>query len=326
METPAREPLEIGLLLYPGVQMASVLGITDVLHYAEQAARRRHGSAGGPLLRISHWSPGAGAEPVRSYDSCPDLPGAPAMIVMPPSMTPPSAAEAARFAAWLRESHAQGTALVSICAGAFVLAATGLLAGRTITTHWFFASALQARVPDAEVETARMIVEDGDIITAGGMMAWTDLTLTLIGRVLGGAVMIDTAKAFVVDPPGRPQGWYAGFVPRFDHGDAAILRVQEWLQSIDTRDVPLDAMAAEAGLEKRTFVRRFRKATGLTSGDYLQHLRVAHAQDLLQFTTQSLSQIAWSAGYADVGTFRKVFMRVVDLSPNNYRKKFGLPE
>lgn len=317
-----RGPLEIALLLYPGAQMAAVLGMTDFLRFADQAARNKNGAQDVPLLRITHWALEEGSLPVRVFDSHPTSSSEPSIVVMPPAMTPLGEDSAMRYAGWLRSRHAQGATLASVCAGTFVLGATGLLAGRTVTTHWFFKEALQKRVPDVRVDTDRLIIDDGEILTAGGVMAWTDLTLKLIGRFLGGPIMIETARAFVVDPPGRQQAYYSAFAPKLDHGDAAILKVQHWLQTTDTREADLEAMATRAGLEKRTFLRRFQKATGLTSTDYVQRLRVGRAQELLQFTTQTLDQIAWKVGYADVGAFRKVFARVVELSPSDYRKRF----
>jgi len=322
MDTSARGPVEIALLLYPGVQMASVLGMTDFLRFADQAARNNNEAHDVPLLRVSHWSLEEGPVPVRVFDSYPMSSSEPTVVVIPPALAPPAEDGAVRYAAWLRNRHAQGATLASVCAGTFVLGATGLLAGRTVTTHWFFKEALQIRFPEVLVDTNRLIIDDGEILTAGGVMAWTDLTLKLIGRFLSGPIMIRTARAFVVDPPGRQQAYYSAFAPKLDHGDAAILKVQHWLQTTDTREADLDAMAARAGMEKRTFLRRFQKATGLTSTDYVQRLRVGRAQELLQFTTQTLEQIAWKVGYADVGAFRKVFARVVELSPSDYRKRF----
>lgn len=318
----ARGPLEIALLLYPGVQMASVLGMTDFLRFADQAARRKNQAPDAALLRVTHWAFEEGPSPARVFDSCPSAAGEPTIVVIPPALQPLAAAEANRYADWLRNRHAQGATLASVCAGTFVLGATGLLAKRTVTTHWFFKEMLRARFPDVRVDTDRLIIDDGEILTAGGVMAWTDLTLKLIGRFLSGPIMIETARAFVVDPPGREQAYYSAFAPKLDHGDAAILKVQHWLQKTDTREADLETMAARAGLEKRTFLRRFQKATGLTSTDYVQRLRVGRAQELLQFTTQTLEQIAWQVGYADVGAFRKVFARVVELSPSDYRKRF----
>jgi transcriptional regulator GlxA family with amidase domain len=318
------EPIEIGLVLYPGAQMAAVLGMTDFLMLADRIAADGSDDPPPPLLRISHWQLHAGANaPCRAFDTLPDAGGTPSVLILPPRLGPliePD--EAAPFVGWLRRLHSSGTALGSICTGAFLLGETGLLAGRRITTHWTFEQAFETRFPEARMDAARLVVDDGDIITAGGVMAWTDLVLTLIDRYLGPVVMLDVARRLLVDPPGREQSYYSAFSPRLNHGDAAILKVQHWLQATDAKEVELAALAAQAGLEERTFLRRFQKATGLTTTEYCQRIRVRRAQALLQSSASTTDQVAWDVGYSDSGAFRKVFAKIVGLTPSEYRKRF----
>jgi transcriptional regulator GlxA family with amidase domain len=317
-------PTEIGLVMYPGVQMAAVLGMTDLFTVADGLARKKGQNSEASLLQVSHWQWEQGEKtPSRVFDTAPEAEGFPAVLVLPPGLgdpVPPE--EAALFAKWLRDCHGAGTALGSICKGAFLLGETGLLAGRTVTTHWSYEEQFQTRFPDARVDTDRLIIDDGDIITAGGVMAWTDLALKLIDRFLGPTVMIETARAFLVDPPGREQSYYSAFSPRLTHGDAAVLKVQHWLQATDAKEIDLTTLARQAGLEERTFLRRFQKATGLTTTEYCQRLRVGKARELLQFGTLSFDQVAWEVGYSDPGAFRKVFTRIVGLTPNDYRRRF----
>lgn len=318
-------PAEIGIVLYPGAQMAAVLGLTDLLGVADRLAREKRQLQDAPLLRVSHWQKAAQDEdPVRVFDTLPDAEGKPTVLIVPPALGDPVSRETARlYADWLRNSHGTGITLASVCAGALVLGETGVLANRTVTTHWAYGELLRTRFPEVGgVETDRLIVDDGDIITAGGVMAWTDLGLKLVDRFLGPTIMIETARYLLLDPPGREQCYYSVFAPRLTHGDAAVLKVQHWLQVTDARETSLAAMAAEAGLEERTFLRRFQKATGLTTTEYIQRLRVGKAQELLQFSALSVDQIAWEAGYADPGAFRKVFTRIVGLTPNEFRRRF----
>ena len=312
---------EIGLVIYPGVQMASVLGMTDLFNSAMELAGRK-GEAG-PTLRVSHWRLEEG-KPVRTEASAAaGEVSRPCVLVLPPALGDPIRREdAAPFAAWLRECHASGIQLASICAGAFLLGETGLLAGRTITTNWVIAETFEVRFPEVRVDTDRLLSDDGDIVTAGGVMAWVDLGLKLIDRFLGPTVMLEVARQFVIDPPGREQRYYSTFSPRLLHGDAAILKVQHWLQATEAKEAGVEVLAAQAGLEERTFLRRFRKATGLTTTDYCQRLRVAKAQELLQFSVRSVDLIAVDVGYNDPGAFRKVFGRIVGLTPGEYRKRF----
>ncbi|CAK7261078.1 protein of unknown function (plasmid) [Shinella sp. WSC3-e] len=115
------------------------------------------------------------------------------------------------------------------------------------------------------------------------IMAWTDLGLKLVERFLGPVVMAQTARMMLVDPPGREQRYYSGFAPRLTHGDAALVKAQHFLQASEGKEARLAVLAEQAGLEERTFLRHFQKATGMTATDYAQRLRIAKAQELLQF-------------------------------------------
>lgn len=240
----------------------------------------------------------------------------------PIAEAPDSPHAADLYAGWTRERHAEGTVLASVCGGAFVLGETGLLTGRTVTTHWLYADTFRTRFPDAVLDTDRLIIDGGDIISAGGLMAWTDLGLKLVERFLGPVVMARTARMMLIDPPGREQRYYSGFAPRLLHGDAAILKAQHFLQANEGKDAQLSTLAEQAGLEKRTFIRRFQKATGLTATAYAQRLRVAKAQELLQFSQFPIERIPWDVGYSDPGAFQKVFFRIVGLTAGNYRQRF----
>ncbi len=320
----AAQTIEIGVLLYPGAQLAAVLGLTDLFGFAGRIAASYQGRSDSPL-RVSHWrQETSGAKPVRVFDSAPGSAGALTALILPPTLNEPMGGDAATpFAGWLQGHHATGVILGSVCGGAFLLAETGLLAKRSVTTHWAHANLFQTRFPQVRLNADRLIIDDGDIITAGGVMAWTDLGLRLVDRFLGPTVMVDTARMLVVDPPGREQRYYSAFSPRLTHGDAAVLKVQHWLQATDAKDIALATLAAQARLEERTLLRRFRKATGMTTTDYCQRLRVGKARELLQFGTLSIDRIAWDVGYSDPGAFRKVFTRVVGLSPGEYRRRFS---
>ncbi|SIQ15063.1 Transcriptional regulator GlxA family, contains an amidase domain and an AraC-type DNA-binding HTH domain [Paracoccus thiocyanatus] len=309
----------IGILLYPGVQVSAVLGLTDLFQIAGQSATH------GDRLDVRHLRAEGDGPPKPVFDTAPQAAGDARcdVLILPPSLAPPiTPAAAAPLAGWLRDRHAQGTVLASICAGAFLLGETGLLAGRAVTTHWTHAQDLQDRFPDARVDCDRLVIDGGDIVSAGGLMSWTDLGLKLVDRFLGPVAMARTARMLLVDPPGREQRFYSGFVPRLTHGDAAILKAQHFLQAHEGKEARLSVLASQAGLEERTFLRRFQKATGLTATDYAQRLRVAKAQELLQFGQQPIERIAWEVGYSDPGAFRKVFLRIVGLPPGEYRQRF----
>ncbi|ALH80979.1 GlxA family transcriptional regulator [Sphingopyxis macrogoltabida] len=317
--------VEVGLMLYPDCQTGMVHGITDLFDIAGRFAVDN----GRAPVRVSHWRLQDGGGFARCYDSHPGEPAgnSPTVLIAPGSLHKLlEADEVAPYARWLLDRHAQGAVLASNCGGAFALAATGLLAGRPATTHWYFAEEFKTRFPDVRLEADRMVIDDGDIVTAGGLMAWTDLGLRIVERLLGPSVMMETARFLLIDPAGREQRNYASFAPKLTHGDEAILKVQHWLQSKEGRVNGVGEMAREAGLEERTFQRRFKAATAMTPVEYVQHIRVGKARELLEFTRRTVDQIAWSVGYEDAAAFRKLFHRITGLSPNEYRQRFAVPQ
>jgi len=316
---------EIGVIVYPDVQLAAVYGLTDLFRIAGQHAELREPS-NPRAIRVTHWrqaATGTGVECIA--DSHPGTPSKPNHLIAPPSLIMPAQMQPMRaLADWLGARHAEGATLCSVCAGAFLLGETGLLSGREATTHWAFADTLAARFPEIKVDVDRMVIDDGDIITAGGILAWTDLGLTLVERFLGPSIMLDTARFLLIDPPGRSQRPYNHFVPRLVHGDAAILKVQHWLHANGGKDSSVKALAETARLEERTFLRRFRTATGLRPTEYAQQIRIAKAREALELSRRPIEQIAWEVGYGDPAAFRKLFQRVTGLAPTDYRRRFGL--
>lgn len=303
------DDIEIALLEYSGAQEAALLGLADLFEIANQPDR--------PQIRVTRWR-AIGDELVPGRNT-----GAPAVMIIPPGKLGPVAAEVARpIASALRRLHGSGTTLASVCVGAFILGETGLLDGRSATTHWGAADAFRSRFAKVDLDVDRLVIDDGDIMTVGGMMAWTDLGLTLVNRYLGTTAMMNTAETLLIDPPGREQRYYSSFVPTLTHGDAAVLVAQHWLHAEFADSISLSDMASKSGLEERTFLRRFRKATHMTATEYLRRFRVNKAREMLQFGADAVEAIAWAVGYSDASAFRKVFLQTVGLSPSEYRRRF----
>jgi transcriptional regulator GlxA family with amidase domain len=320
-----RQVVEIGLLVYPGAQTAAVHGLTDLFAVANRMTLEQN-AAQLPLLRISHWSASTPTDaPQRTFDSAPDATSRLGAIVIPPSLYDmPSAENAKPLADWIKASHSEGAIVGSICLGAFLVAITGLLDGRKATTHWTYGEQLASQFPAVKVDVDKPIIDDGDIITTAGLMAWAEIGLRLVDRLLGPSIATRTARFLMVEHSDSAQECGSNFAPILAHGDAAILKVQHWLQSNGAVDVSLAAMAHCAGLEERTFLRRFRAATGLKPTEYCQHVKVGKAREMLEFTNGTVDHIAWTVGYQDPGAFRATFKKITNLSPSDYRNKFGV--
>ena len=300
-------------------------GLADLFTYAGEFAAKRQDHAAEPPIRITHWRADEDGQTVRcSFDSCPGTPHAPSVVIIPNNHR--AIAEPERespLVAWLRLKHAEGAVLAAVCGGVFMLAKTGLLAGRQATTHWAFSEEFSARFPDVLMESDHMLIDYGDVLTAGGALAWTDLGLRLTERFLGPAVMLDTARYLNIDPPGREQRFYSGFEPRTKHGDGAILKAQHWLSGQREQAVTVADIARKAGLEPRTFLRRFVQATGMKPSEYQQRLRMTRAREMLEFSRSAVDEIALCVGYDDAGAFRRVFRKIVGLTPSDYRRRFS---
>jgi transcriptional regulator GlxA family with amidase domain len=322
---------EIALLIYPDCQLAAVYGLTDLFRIAGDWAAQGLDRAERPIIRVSHWKadehPAAGGEGALSciWDSHEGMPHKIDYVITPPSIVMPEKMQPMPASAkWLAERHAEGSRICSVCAGAFVLAESGLLKGRRITTHWAFAKELAGRYPAVDVAEENIVLDDGDIVTAGGILAWADLGLTLVERVMGPSIMLATARFLLIDPPRKSQQPFKQFIPSFDHGDAVIVKVQHRIHAEVAHPQNVKDMASDAGLTERTFLRRFAKVTGMRPTEYVQQVRIAKARETLELTNQPVDRIAWQVGYQDPSAFRRIFQRLTGLTPNAFRQRFGV--
>lgn len=224
---------------------------------------------------------------------------------------------------WLTWQGLQGACLCSVCAGAFLLAQTGRLNGRKATTHWNLADSFAARFPEILLKREKMLIDEGDCITAGGVSAYMDLCLYLTARFGSPELAASLSKLLLIDPSRRLQSPYQTCCFNTNHGDTAILATQQWLEEQYAGPVTIHDLAARAGLGERTFMRRFKKATGDTPLGYLQQLRVEMARRRLETSTETVEGIMLHSGYGDTSSFRKLFKKQTGLTPSAYRRKFS---
>jgi len=226
---------------------------------------------------------------------------------------------------WLKEQHQNGAIVGSVCAGAFVLAETGLLDHRRVTTHWGLAEDFSSRYPQVEVDSNKLLINDTDIITAGGLMSWIDLGLELVAQFTNSQIMRQLGKFLIVDTGPREQSYYQSFTPKLDHGDEAIVRVQHRLQREFRKPVMVRELADQAHLTERTFLRRFVSATGLKPTQYLQRLRIQKACELIETSVLPFERVAEDVGYEDLSAFRKTFIKITGQTPKEFKKRFVRP-
>lgn len=222
----------------------------------------------------------------------------------------------------LRAASARGAQLLTVCSGAFVLGAAGLLDGVRCTTHWRYAADFTARFPDAKLDPDVLFVDDVNIITSAGTAAGIDACLHLVRRELGTAVATSIARRMVV-PPQR-DGGQRQFVdlPVPETAGESMQPVLDWMMDNLTVEHTVPALARRAQMSDRTFARRFVAETGTTPHKWLTLQRVLHARTLLEETSLGIEEIATASGFGTAALLRHHFRRVVGVSPQDYRRTF----
>ena len=243
-------------------------------------------------------------------------------IVVPswrPEQQPPE-----RLVRILRRAHDRGARLVSICSGAFVIAATGLLDGRRATTHWRYAAQLAQKYPNIKVEPDVLYVDEGDLLTSAGSAAGIDLCLHVVRKDFGENVASQVARRLVVYP--HRDGSQAQFVERLVPAEETLwlAKLFEWSQSHLNEDLSVERLAKQAGMSKRTLSRRFAGEIGTSPIEWLIGLRLARAKQMLEKTARSIDEIASDTGFGSAPAFRHHFRRRLNTSPVAYRTHFKM--
>ncbi len=220
-----------------------------------------------------------------------------------------------RYADWLRRQHAQGAVLATMCTATFLLAEAGLLDGARATTHWAFADLFRKRYPDVRMDERETLCEDNRFITSGGASAAMDLLLHLIRRYGSLELAQKCSRYLLIDNARSEQSVYVMWSMPKSHGDAGILRVQNWLEEHYQQALAMEEVATRFGFGARNFARRFKEATGYTPLAYLQTLRLEKAKHLLESTRMSLDAITFKVGYEDSNSFRRLFQQRWDCCP-----------
>ncbi|MFI6431806.1 GlxA family transcriptional regulator [Rhodococcus oryzae] len=270
--------------------------------------------AGVPLTSVT---PGISITPERGLDG---LRGAD-LVAIPASATrtdfPPAVVAA------LREASDAGATVLTVCSGAFLAGAAGLLDGRRCTTHWVHADELARAFPTTTVDPDVLFVDEGNLITSAGTAAGIDACLHLVRRELGSAVANTIARRMVV-PPQR-DGGQRQFIERavVDCADDSITDTLRWMSEHLDATHSIESLAARSTMSTRTFARKFAAETGTTPVKWLTTQRVLLAQQLLEETGYGLEEIAGRCGFGSGALLRHHFHRQVGLAPADYRRRFG---
>jgi len=224
---------------------------------------------------------------------------------------------------WLLGQYDGGAHIASICTGAFLLAETGLLDGKSATLHWGFAEMFRNKYPRVTLRQDLMFIDQGRLYCSAGMNAGMDLSLYLVQKFCGRRAAVESAKTMILDLGREMQTPYGCFPFSKDHGDPSVIKAQKWIEEHHTQLVDYDHLARKFRMSRRSLERRFKQVIGVTPLGYLQQLRVETAKRLLEQGSWTFNEIAYQVGYEDIAFFRKIFIRLTGLRPKEYQQRFA---
>lgn len=227
------------------------------------------------------------------------------------------------FVDWIIKKYRHNCEIASLCTGAFLLAFTGLLKDKKCTTHWSYANEFRFYFPDITLVDEKMIVEQNGLYSSGGSNAYWNLLLFLIEKYTDREIAILVAKHFVVNIDRITQTPFIVFSGLRNHQDSEILEAQDYIEGNYRMKITVESLAEQLHLTRRTFERRFKKATHCTVLEYLQKVRIEASKKALEAGRKPVEEIMTDVGYADSQTFRELFKEVTGLTPLQYRERYN---
>ena len=230
----------------------------------------------------------------------------------------------AAFIPWIKEQRLLHNAEVaSLCTGAFLMAATGLLDGKSAATHWMAHEAFQRMFPQVELIPGKIVSEENGLYSSGGAYSFLNLLLHLVEKYSGREMAIWCAKLFEIEFDRSNQNQFAIFQGQKDHADEAVKQAQDIIEQDFADKLNIDYLADKVSVSRRNFVRRFKKATFNTPFEYIQRVKVEAAKKSLESTPQNIAEVMYAVGYNDPKAFRKAFKKHSGLTPLEYREKYN---
>ena len=247
-------------------------------------------------------------------------------LIIIPSMTGDAVAGTylnRNYAPWIIHQYKNGAEVASLCSGAFLLAFTGLLRNRECTTHWAYANEFRYYYPDVKLMDEKMITHQNGLYSSGGNNAYWNLLLFLVEKFTSRRIAIQAAKFFVIDMDRRDQSPFIIFNGQKNHKDEDIIRAQEFIEQHYAGKISVDKIADRFHMSRRTFERRFKKATRNTVAEYVQRVKIEATKKQLETGRKSIPEVMEEVGYNDLKTLREVFRKVTGMTPNEYRNKYN---
>jgi len=224
---------------------------------------------------------------------------------------------------WLVQQYHNGAELASLCIGAFLLAKTGLLNGKKCSTHWNSANEFRQMFPEVELVDGSIITEENGIYSSGGANSYWNLLLYLVEKYTDRDTAILASKYFAVDIDRESQNAFMLFQGQKNHEDAEILLAQAFIEANYTDKMSVDELADKFAIGRRSFERRFKKATNNTVVEYIQRVKIEAAKRHFESSRKNINEVMFDVGYTDTKAFRTVFKKITGLTPIEYRNKYN---
>jgi transcriptional regulator GlxA family with amidase domain len=226
------------------------------------------------------------------------------------------------FLPWIVRQHRGGAEVASLCVGAFLLAATGLLNGHKCTTHWSSVNDFRRRFTEVSLVSASIITDEAGLYSSGGALSFWNLLLYLIEKYTDRDTAIFAAKYFEIDINRNDQAHFLIFNGQKDHQDDSIKRAQVYIESNYQQRITVEQLCAMFALGRRSLERRFKQATGNTVSEYIQRVKIEAAKKDFEASRKNVHEVMYDVGYSDTKAFRTVFRRITGMSPIDYRNKY----
>ncbi|MES2678521.1 MAG: helix-turn-helix domain-containing protein [Bacteroidota bacterium] len=224
---------------------------------------------------------------------------------------------------WIEKQYREGAQIATICTGAFLLAASGLLDGKSCSTHWSAANSFKAMFPEVNLQADHLITDENGIYTNGGAYSFLNLMLYLVEKYYDRPTAIFCSKVFQIDMDRTSQSPFIIFKGQKSHGDETVKKAQAYMEKHLAKKISIEQLSAQLAVGRRNFDRRFIKATGNTPTEYAQRVKIESAKKTLETSRKTISEVMYDVGYSDVKAFREVFRKITGMSPLEYRARYN---
>lgn len=224
---------------------------------------------------------------------------------------------------WIKRQYKEGAEVASMCTGAFLLASSGLLNGKSCSTHWSVSDNFRSMFPKVDLQTDKLITDENGIYTNGGAYSFLNLIIYLVEKYYNRQTAIYCSKIFQIEMDRQNQSAFIIFKGQKIHKDDIVKEAQNFIENNVQEKISIKQLASMFAVSRRQFDRRFIKATGNTPFEYLQRVKVEAAKKLLEVGRKTISEVMYEVGYSDASAFRRVFKDVTSLSPLEYRSRYN---